>query len=75
MNFETYPFEKLNNLLNDIHPNRDYSELSLTIGEPQFKTPQFILDELSHSSHLLNKYPKTSGEEILRKGMLKLVLT
>jgi len=75
MNFETYPFEKLNNLLKDIHPNRDYSELSLTIGEPQFKTPQFILDELSSSSHLLNKYPKTSGEEVLRKGMLNYLKT
>ncbi len=71
MNFETYPFEKLNNLLTDIHPNSDYSELSLTIGEPQFKTPQFILDELNNSSDLLNKYPKTSGESILRKGMLQ----
>ncbi len=70
MNFETYPFEKLNNLLKEIRPNSDYTELSLTIGEPQFKTPQFILDELCNSSYLLNKYPKTSGEAVLRKAML-----
>jgi aspartate/methionine/tyrosine aminotransferase len=71
VNFETYPFEKLNNLLENISPNLQYTPLSLTIGEPQFKTPQFILDELTNSAPLLNKYPKTSGEPILREGMLK----
>lgn len=71
MNFETYPFEKLNQLLLDIEPNSKFSPLSLTIGEPQFDTPQFILDELNNSATLLNKYPKTSGEIVLRDGMLK----
>ena len=70
MNFETYPFEKLNNLLEDIVPNSEYAALSLTIGQPQFSTPQFILDELIQSVTLLNKYPKTSGEVVLREGML-----
>lgn len=71
MNFETYPFEKLNTLLQDITPNSNYEPLSLTIGEPQFDTPQFILDALKESSTLLNKYPKTSGESELREGMLR----
>ena len=71
MNFETYPFEKLNILLENITPNHEYKPLSLTIGEPQFETPQFILDKLNETAHLLNKYPKTSGELILRKAMLK----
>ena len=70
MQFETYPFEKLNNLLSDIEPNSDFEPLSLTIGEPQFNTPEFILDELNKTAPLLNKYPKTSGEAILREGML-----
>ena len=70
MNFETYPFEKLNNLLEPIKPNSTYQPLSLTIGEPQFQTPQFILNKLNESAHLLNKYPKTSGEPILRNAML-----
>jgi aspartate/methionine/tyrosine aminotransferase len=70
MNFETYPFEKLNLLLADIEPNEAYTPLSLTIGEPQFATPQFILDALQANATLLNKYPKTSGESILREGML-----
>jgi len=70
MNFETYPFEKLNQLLEDVTPSSDYTPLSLTIGEPQFATPQFILDALNQNASLLNKYPKTAGEAILREGML-----
>ena len=74
MYFETYPFEKLNLLLSDIEPNSDYTPLSLTIGEPQFDTPKFIVDELCSSASLLNKYPKTVGERALRDGMLKYLI-
>jgi len=70
MHFKTYPFEKLNTLLQGITPNSDYAALSLTIGEPQFATPQFILDTLDEHAALLNKYPKTAGEEVLREGIL-----
>ena len=70
MHFETYPFEKLNTLLKDIVPNSEYTPLSLTIGEPQFDTPRFILDALNTHAPLLNKYPKTVGESILRDAML-----
>jgi len=70
MNFETYPFEKLNNLLEHVTPCSSYTPLSLTIGEPQFETPQFILDALNEHAPLLNKYPKTSGEPVLREAML-----
>jgi len=71
MNFQTYPFEKLNQLLEPVTPNADYAPLSLTIGEPQFATPQFILDALNENVTLLNKYPKTAGEVVLRDAMLK----
>lgn len=70
MNFETYPFEKLNQLLQDISPLTEYTPLSLTIGEPQFETPAFILDALNSSAPLLNKYPKTTGEKVLRDAMI-----
>ena len=70
MNFETYPFEKLNQLLEPLTPNHDYSPLSLTIGEPQFATPEFILDALKTHASQLNKYPKTAGEKVLKEGML-----
>jgi len=75
MNFETYPFEKLNSLLENIDANNDYEALSLTIGEPQFSTPQFIIDKLNETAPLLNKYPKTSGETVLREAMLKYLKT
>ena len=68
MNFEPYPFEKLNNLLSDIKPNNAYSPSVLTIGEPQFETPDFIQKALCDNSNLLKKYPKTTGEENLRKA-------
>ncbi|MDD3591819.1 MAG: succinyldiaminopimelate transaminase [Sulfurovum sp.] len=71
MNFETYPFEKLNHLLENITPNEEFSPLSLTIGEPQFETPKFIQDALGEHSGLLNKYPKTAGESVLREGILQ----
>jgi aspartate/methionine/tyrosine aminotransferase len=73
VNFEKYPFEKLNDLLKDIKPNSDFSPIDLTIGEPQFETPQFIQDELCSSAHLLKKYPKSSGEIELKEAMIGFV--
>ena len=73
MNFKPYPFEKLNNLLKDITPDEGYSPCVLTIGEPQFETPSFIQDELKNSTHLLKKYPKTSGEVTLREAQREFV--
>ncbi len=73
MNFEPYPFEKLNNLLVNIIPNKNYEPSILTIGEPQFETPQFIQDSLSKNTNLLKKYPKTSGEVYLKDAQREFV--
>lgn len=73
MQFKTYPFEKLNNLLLHVKPNEQYSSIALTIGEPQFKTPAFILKCLNQHAHLLNKYPKTKGEDFLINSQLQFV--
>ena len=73
LEFETYPFEKLNKLLGGITPNSDYKPSSLTIGEPQFETPAFIQNELKNSSDLLNKYPKSAGEDYLKESMINFV--
>jgi len=70
MQFETYPFEKLNRLLADVVPCDAYTPLSLTIGEPQFETPAFIRDALCEAANELNKYPKTAGEAYLKEAML-----
>ena len=69
MHFEPYPFEKLNVLLQNIIPNKNYTPSVLTIGEPQFETPQFIQEALCDNSTLLKKYPKTTGEAELREAM------
>ena len=69
MNFKPYPFEKLNDLLQNITPNPNFAPAILTIGEPQFETPEFIQKELCDSAALLKKYPKTGGEAILRESM------
>jgi len=68
-NFEKYPFERLNELLENITPNKKYKLSSLTIGEPQFSTPDFIQSELKNSTELLNKYPKSGGEDFLKVAM------
>jgi len=73
LEFQTYPFEKLNRLLEPISPNPNLSPLTLTIGEPQFQTPKFIQDELCQASHYLNKYPKSAGEKILKDAQIGFV--
>ncbi len=69
MTFQPYPFEKLNKLLEDITPNKNLEPSVLTIGEPQFETPEFIQNALKEATPLLKKYPKTTGESYLREAM------
>ncbi len=73
MQFEKYPFEKLNNLLEGVMPPKDLEVMTLTIGEPQLETPLFIQEELKRRSSLLNKYPKSAGEKILKDAVLGFV--
>ncbi len=73
MQFETYPFEKLNTLLENITPNKKLEPLTLTIGEPQLETPKFIQEELCYTSSLLKKYPKSAGEDILKTSQINFV--
>jgi len=70
MQFESYPFEKLNALLADIKPDASRDPIALTIGEPQFETPLFIQEALRNSSSLLKKYPSTVGEVETKEAML-----
>ena len=70
MKFKKYPFEKLNELLSGIKANEEFTPVSLTIGEPQFETPQFIKEALIKNIDLFNKYPKTAGELELKEAQL-----
>ncbi len=73
MYFEKYPFEKLNELLKDSVACSDYEPMTLTIGEPQFETPSFILEVLKQKASLFNKYPKSAGEDILKEAQIRFV--
>ena len=75
MQFEPYPFEKLNSLFQDVTPNAQYEPSALTIGEPQFETPAFIQESFANSAQLLKKYPKTGGEAFLKTSMKHFVQT
>jgi len=68
LHFEPYPFEKLTELLKDITPSPAYPAVTLTIGEPQFETPDFIQEALKQNVHLLKKYPKSSGEAYVNEA-------
>jgi aspartate/methionine/tyrosine aminotransferase len=70
MNFEIYPFEKLAILLDGITSNQNYKLRNLTIGEPQFSTPQFIQNKLKSTTFFLNKYPKSAGEDYLKDAQI-----
>jgi len=72
--FEPYPFEKLRRLFLTCSPKHSLENIALTIGEPQFETPMFIQEELQVATSLLNKYPKSAGEEVLKESMLLFIL-
>lgn len=74
MQFSTYPFEKLQELLDGIVPSRDEA-IALTIGEPQFDTPTFITQALQTHAPLLRKYPKSAGEAVLKEAITTFVAT
>lgn len=68
MNFLPYPFERLNELIKDISPKKDV--FKLTIGEPQFETPENIQNELAKNVNLLKKYPASGGEKYLKDSQI-----
>ncbi|TLD87476.1 succinyldiaminopimelate transaminase [Helicobacter sp. MIT 03-1614] len=71
--FESYPFEKLRTLLAHSSPPSGGEVFSLTIGEPQFPTPTNIIQSWQSNASLLNKYPKSSGEDELKDAQLHFI--
>lgn len=71
--FESYPFEKLRVLLAYSSPPSNDEIFTLTIGEPQFPTPQNIIESWQNNALLLNKYPKSSGEDELKDAQLNFI--
>jgi N-succinyldiaminopimelate aminotransferase len=66
---QPYPFQKLAALFKGTHANPAYTPVSLHIGEPKHKTPQFICDALSSNLSGLANYPTTLGSDALRNSI------
>lgn len=63
---QSYPFQKLNALLEGAKPNPDLSPIALYIGEPRHPTPDFIKQALIGSLAGMANYPLTAGQPELR---------
>jgi N-succinyldiaminopimelate aminotransferase len=66
---QSYPFQKLNELLNGVTPNPDLAPISLYIGEPKHPTPDFIKQSLIDNLAGMAIYPATLGSEALRNAI------
>lgn len=60
------PFDALRALLNPLSPAQNMEQQTLTIGEPQHKPPQLMIDALRANEHLYGKYPPAGGTPELR---------
>ncbi len=63
---QSYPFQKLNDLLAGAVPDPQLKPVSLYIGEPKHPTPQFIRQAITDNLDGLAVYPATLGAEGLR---------
>lgn len=66
---QPYPFEKLRQLFAGVRPAPQFSEIKLSIGEPQHGTPGFIKEALQANLAGLASYPTTNGTDALRRAM------
>ena len=66
---QTYPFEKLRQLMAGATPNPEFKPIRLYIGEPQHATPVFIKEALIAGLGGLASYPSTLGERALRQAI------
>jgi N-succinyldiaminopimelate aminotransferase len=66
---QTYPFQKLNALLEGAAPNPALRLIPLYIGEPKHPTPEFIKRALTENLSGLAAYPATAGTPELRAAI------
>lgn len=66
---QTYPFQKLNSLLEGIRPDPGLRPIPLYIGEPKHATPEFIKRALVDHLEGLASYPLTIGTLELREAI------
>ena len=63
---QPYPFERIKSLKEGIAPPDDKSLISLSIGEPKHKCPDFITQAVSDNLVDFQQYPLTKGGAALR---------
>jgi len=66
---QPYPFEKLAQLKQGIHPPEQLDHIALSIGEPRHPAPQFVVESLIAHLHQLSTYPGTRGKDELRRAI------
>ena len=66
---QSYPFQKLADLLDGVVPNPALQPITLHIGEPRHPTPEFIMRALTESLPGLAAYPPTRGSPELRAAI------
>jgi len=66
---QPYPFEKLAQLKQGIHPPEQLDHIALSIGEPRHPAPQFVVESLIAHLHQLSTYPGTRGKDELRRSI------
>lgn len=66
---QPYPFQRLNELLQDATPSRSHSPINLSIGEPKHQPPGFVVNDLISHLHGLGAYPLTKGVPELRQAI------
>ncbi len=66
---QTYPFERLRNLLAGVVPNPALRPIDLSIGEPKHPTPALVKDALAGALDGLSVYPRTAGLPELRTAI------
>ena len=60
------PFDALRSLLDPLSPPQGINQTILTIGEPQHKPPQLMMEALRANEYLYGKYPPVGGTPELR---------
>jgi N-succinyldiaminopimelate aminotransferase len=61
-----YPFERLAALKSGLTPAPGLGHIAMSIGEPQHRPPQLVLDALQENLGRLGSYPATAGVPELR---------
>jgi N-succinyldiaminopimelate aminotransferase len=66
---QPYPFARLRELFADLTPAPGKREVSLGMGEPQHRAPDFVLATVAENLDKLSKYPLTQGLPELRQSI------